>query len=256
MSKQTKFSKNKHQFIFGLNGCENLLKSNKYSIISVDLMEGGNASRKGELKHILHKVSNKVKMLPRDTFLKKYDQFRTQGIVVYFQGAILQKPKSYNNTDGNIGLLILDNIEDPQNAGQILRTAECSGIDGVVFPGHHSVGATPTVLQVSQGAFVHLNLYQCGNLKQYIEKLKQQGFWIVALENGIDAKPWYEIDLKGKIAIIVGSEGKGIRQNILKACDFKATIPMQGKVNSLNVSAAVSAMVLERERQILSANSE
>lgn len=252
MGKQTKHSRKTSHFIFGINGCENLLKTNKYTVLSIELMDGGHASKKGEFKNYLHKYSNLVQVLPRDKYLKKYSQYRTQGIVIYFQGVVLQKPKSYEDIDGNIGLLILDNIEDPQNAGQILRTAECAGMDGVVFPEHHSVGLTPTVLQVSQGAFVHLNLIQCGNLKQYIDNLKKQGFWIVALENGIDAKPWYEIDLTGKIAIIVGSEGKGIRQNILKACDFKATIPMQGFVNSLNVSAAVSAMVFERERQILS----
>ena len=105
-------------------------------------------------------------------------------------------------------------------------------------------------LQVSQGAFVNMPLYQLTNLSQGFEQLKKNDFWIVGLENSIDAKPWYKIDYGGKTVIVVGSEGKGLRQKTIKNCDFKATIPMKGKINSLNVSAAVSAILFERQRQL------
>ena len=150
----------------------------------------------------------------------------------------------------SICLLALDQIEDPQNFGQIIRTAECAGLNGIIIPKHHSAPITDTVLQVSQGAFVNMPLYEVTNLKNEFQQLKDNGFWIVGLENSIDAKPWHEIKYKGKTVIVVGSEGKGIREKVLESCDFKATIPMQGKTNSLNVSAAVSAIVFERLRQI------
>ena len=93
-------------------------------------------------------------------------------------------------------------------------------------------------------------LYQITNLSQGFKDLKKNDFWIVGLENSIDAKSWYKIDYTGKTVIVVGSEGKGLRQKTIKNCDFKATIPMKGKINSLNVSAAVSAILFERQRQL------
>ena len=83
-----------------------------------------------------------------------------------------------------------------------------------------------------------------------LEKLKNDGYWIVAMENGLDAKEWHKIDYKGKIVIVAGSEGRGIKKIVLDNCDFQATIPMQGSINSLNVSAAVSVLLFERLRQI------
>jgi tRNA G18 (ribose-2'-O)-methylase SpoU len=87
-------------------------------------------------------------------------------------------------------------------------------------------------------------------LNRSLEQLKDDGFWVVAMENSVDAQPWHQIDYKGKIAIVAGSEGRGIKKIILDNCDFKTTIPMQGNVNSLNVSAAVSVVLFERLRQL------
>jgi 23S rRNA (guanosine2251-2'-O)-methyltransferase len=149
--------------------------------------------------------------------------------------------------------MAMDNVEDPQNLGQIIRTAECAGLDGILIPEHGNVQITNSVLQVSQGAFMHLPLYTCGNLHQQLRNLKSQGFWIVGVENSIQAKDWYDLDYKRKIVIVMGSEGKGIRPVIINICDEVLTIPMQGKVNSLNVSAAVSVVLFERHRQMLQA---
>jgi 23S rRNA (guanosine2251-2'-O)-methyltransferase len=142
-------------------------------------------------------------------------------------------------------------VEDPQNLGQIIRTAECGGIDGIILPEHHSAGLTQTTMQISQGAFVHIPIYRCTNIRHQIKNLKKDGFWVYALENSIKAKPWHEIDLTGKSAIVLGSEGQGIRKLVLEECDVHATIPMSGSINSLNVSAATSAIVFERLRQTL-----
>ena len=119
-----------------------------------------------------------------------------------------------------------------------------------ILPKHRSVHLSNSVLQVSQGAFFHLNIYVETNLVSTIEYLKSKGFWIIGLENSIDSKEWHDIDYKGKIAIVVGSEGEGIRRLVKKSCDFLTTIKMNGKINSLNVSAAVSAILFERQRQL------
>ena len=105
-------------------------------------------------------------------------------------------------------------------------------------------------MQVSQGAFCNLNFFICNNLRNTIRALKENDFWIVALENTEKSKNWYEIDLSGKIGIILGSEGKGVRRLTLDDSDFIAKIPMMGNINSLNVSAAGSTILFERLRQI------
>ena len=145
---------------------------------------------------------------------------------------------------------MLDGIEDPQNLGQIIRTSECAGIDGIIISKHSNCGITDTVLQVSQGAFTQVPIHIVSNLNQTATQLKKEDFWITAVENGIQSKNWYEIDFKGKMLIIVGSEGRGIKKLNLENSDFQTTIPMQGEINSLNVSAAVSAILFERLRQL------
>ena len=110
-------------------------------------------------------------------------------------------------------IVVLDQIKDPQNFGQIIRTAECAGINGILFPQHHSVPITQTVLQVSQGAFVNMSLYQLTNLSQGFEELKKNDFWIIGLENSIDANA-HEINIfirdGGKTEIIVSRSSAGL----------------------------------------------
>jgi 23S rRNA (guanosine2251-2'-O)-methyltransferase len=239
--------------VYGINNCEQILTSKKVRIHHVDLMKEGTAWKRTKLVN-LAKSGGKARIYGKPDFLKRYAGMRTQGIVVHFDGRNLihdRLPDFSNSPEKDICLLFADNVEDPQNLGQIIRTAECAGIQGLVIPRHHSAGITSTVLQVSQGAFLHLPLYVVGNIRNVLLKLKKEGFWTVAVENGIMAKPWYEPDYTGKIAFVVGSEGKGIRDLVVKTCDIKATIPMHGKTGSLNVSAAVSAIIFERNRQVL-----
>ena len=237
-------------FVYGINGCRQILLARHFQILYIDLMKDGNASRKSSLTSSINKNKIRVNQIPKDTFLKKYKGLRTQGIVIYFKGSIYKKLPDFKNSKSDLILLLLDNIEDPQNLGQIIRTAECGGVDGIILPEHNSVGLTQTAIQVSQGAFVHIPIYKCNNLRNQLNSLKKDGFWTIALENSIKAKPWHEINMKGKVAVVIGSEGRGIRDLVLKSCDFYSTIPMMGKINSLNVSATVSALVFERLRQL------
>ncbi len=241
----------KTQFtIYGINNSIAILESKRFTVSKIDIVRNGRAEKDDYLMHLVSKLTFQPKFYAKPGFFQKYPEGRTQGIAVVIDGRIAKNELPDYSEKESICLLALDQIEDPQNFGQIIRTAECAGINGIIIPKHHSAPITDTVLQVSQGAFVNMPLYEVTNLKNEFQQLKDNGFWIVGLENSIDAKPWHEIQYKGKTVIVVGSEGKGIREKVLESCDFKATIPMQGKTNSLNVSAAVSAIVFERLRQI------
>ena len=241
----------KAQFtIYGMNNTIAILESKRFTISKIDIVKNGRAEKDDFLMHLVSKLALQPKFYDKRGFFQKYPDGRNQGIAVVIDGRIIKNELSDYSKKESICLLALDQIEDPQNFGQIIRTAECAGINGIIIPKHHSAPVTDTVLQVSQGAFVNMPLYEVTNLKNEFQQLKNNGFWIVGLENSIDAKPWHEIEYKGKMVIVVGSESKGIRKKVLESCDFKGTIPMQGKTNSLNVSAAVSAVVFERLRQI------
>lgn len=250
LPKNSKREKEKFHTIWGMNNSLAVLDSESYKVIAITLLDNYKAYKSQKVQAFCERNPSIIKILQKTEFLRKYDEFRTQGIVVQFTGKTISEIPDYSDTSGDICLILLDQITDPQNLGQIIRTSECAGVNGIVLPENHSVGLTDSVLQVSQGAFVYQPIYRCGNVHQTLNKLKDQGFWVIGVENSINAKPWYEIDYSGKVVIIVGSEGKGIRPLVLKTCDFLATIPMQGKVNSLNVTAAVSAILFERNRQL------
>ena len=251
MVKQTKKKKRDFFQVYGINGTSNIIQAKKINIVRIDIMLGGMAEKKSWVVNLSKNKLLPIHRIPKVQFLKQYPGKRTQGIVVTFMGKIIKDIPSFGKESNNTCLLAMDNVEDPQNLGQIIRTAECAGIDGILIPDHGNVQTTNTVLQVSQGAFIHLPLYNCGNLHQQLRNLKSQGFWIVGLENSIQSKSWHELDYQRKLVIVMGSEGKGIRPIIRKTCDDLLTIPMGGKLNSLNVSAAVSAVLFERHRQML-----
>ena len=239
-----------HQ-IFGVNSILSVLKSNKYLIQKIEILENSSVTNNVEIKELLKTFSSQINYFNRDVFDKKYGNKRTQGIVVTFSGSMTNTLPLFKEIDDNYCLLIVDNVTDPQNFGQIIRTSECAGVDGIIIPERNSIGITDTVLQVSQGAFCNMPIYTVTNLSQTLSQLKEYDFWTIAVENGIDAKSWDQIDYNGKIAIVIGSEGQGIKPIVLKSCDFQATIPMQGNTSSLNVSAATATVLFERLRQII-----
>ncbi|MCI9233564.1 MAG: 23S rRNA (guanosine(2251)-2'-O)-methyltransferase RlmB [Bacilli bacterium] len=144
-------------------------------------------------------------------------------------------------------LILLDHLEDPHNLGAIIRTSEAAGVDGIVIPKNRSVGVNATVLKTSAGAAKNMNIAMVTNLKQTIEFLKKQGFWIVGTD--MQGTDFEKIDYRGKIAIIIGNEGNGMARLIKESCDFIASIPMYGEVNSLNASVAAGIMIYEAVKQ-------
>lgn len=145
-------------------------------------------------------------------------------------------------------LLILDSIQDTHNVGAILRSADCSGVDGIIITKHNSAPINETVVKTSAGATEHVKIAQVNNLAQTIDELKENGFWIVGsyLEG---AKEYTKVDYKMPVAVVVGNEEKGIRKLTADKCDHLIKIPMKGKIQSLNVSVATGILLFEILRQ-------
>jgi 23S rRNA (guanosine2251-2'-O)-methyltransferase len=145
--------------------------------------------------------------------------------------------------------LLLDCITDPHNFGAILRSAEVAGCRGVIVAKDRSCPVTSVVEKTASGALSHLALCQVTNLSRAIEELKSAGVWCYGLAGDEDAQELFSVDLKGNLALVVGSEGKGLRPNIRKHCDGLLSIPMAGQVNSLNASVAAGVALFEVVRQ-------
>ena len=239
-------------FVYGINNVLAVLESNKYFIDSIKIMNNSTAIGNTQLNNSLLGFNTCIEYLDKKSFISLYNYKHTQGIIVFFSGNLLSDFNSIdlNRSNKNICYIIIDQITDPQNLGQIIRTCECAGVDGIILPKHGSVHMTNTVLQVSQGAFTNVDIYMVTNLTTTMKFLKENGFWITGMENSINASKWHDIDYTKKVGIVFGSESKGIRELVKKTCDFMATIPMQGKINSLNVSASISSILFERLRQI------
>jgi len=145
-------------------------------------------------------------------------------------------------------LVFLDEVEDPQNLGAIVRSAEAAGVDGLILPERHSVGLTAAVYQASAGALEHLKVARVKNLARALEEVKGQGIWVVGAEARA-AGLWFEFDYTQPVALVFGSEGRGLRPLVRKHCDRLLSIPLVGKTNSLNVAAAAAIFLFEVLRQ-------
>jgi 23S rRNA (guanosine2251-2'-O)-methyltransferase len=149
--------------------------------------------------------------------------------------------------NGPCKLVILDHLEDPHNLGAIIRTVEASGIDGIIIPKNRTVDVNETVMKTSVGALYNVKICQVANLNQTIKKLKDLGFWIIGTD--MDGDDYRTINYPEKCALIIGSEGFGMSRLVKESCDFIATIPMNGKINSLNASVAAGIMIYELIRK-------
>jgi 23S rRNA (guanosine2251-2'-O)-methyltransferase len=146
-------------------------------------------------------------------------------------------------------VLLLDHIQDPQNLGAILRTAEAAGVSGVLIPADRAVAVTPAAVRASAGAAEHVRVAEVTNLVRAMKTLKDEGFWIAGLECVPSAKLYTEADLKGPIGLVVGSEGEGLKRLVRESCDFLISLPLHGKIGSLNAGAACAIALYEIRRQ-------
>lgn len=146
-------------------------------------------------------------------------------------------------------LFLLDNIEDPHNLGAMIRTAHLAGAHGVIIPKNRAVGLTATVARTSAGALNYLPVAKVTNLAKTIEELKQEGLWFVCAD--MDGTTMYDLNLKGPIGLVIGSEGEGVGRLVKEKCDLIASIPMKGQIDSLNASVAAGVLAYEIVRQRL-----
>ena len=144
-------------------------------------------------------------------------------------------------------IVMLDHIEDPHNLGAIIRTCEAAGVTGIIIPKDRCATVNPTVIKVSAGALSNMDVCMVTNLNQTIEKLKNNGFWIVGTD--MEGDDYTKLDYKGKTCIIIGNEGNGLSKSVRQNCDFIASIKMTGQINSLNASVATGIIVFEALKQ-------
>lgn len=192
------------------------------------------------------KQINEIIVLDTVKMTKQFGD-KTQGIVLEiaeYKYADLNKVLKRVEDKENVTLVILDSLEDPHNLGAILRSADATGVDGIIIPKNRSVRLNDTVAKVSTGAIEHVDVCEVTNLNMTINDLKDKGFWVIGLE--LDGTIDYrEQDYKGKVAVVVGSEGRGISKLVKENCDFLVRIPMYGKVNSLNASVSAGLLLYQ-----------
>lgn len=209
--------------------------------------------RKDSLLDLLFSNKIKVEFLPKSALDKKSKTGHHQGYIaetVDFKYCevedILKKAKE---KDEMSFIILLDGIEDPHNFGAIIRSCECAGVHGIIIPKNRACQVNETVIRTSTGAISEMLIAKVTNLKDAIETLKENDVWVFSAEVG--GKNLYQQNLNLPIAFVIGSEGFGIKKTIQSACDEVLTLPLQGKVNSLNASVACGIVVFEALRQRL-----
>lgn len=235
----------------GINCALELVRAD-YPVEKV-LIDKSSGEKFEELISICKEKNVKIEIIDKKGIEKITKSNHSQGVLCF--------AKQYNYYDLNDILnesklngkspfiLLLDGITDPHNVGALLRSAECLGVDGVIIAQNRSCEINETVFKTSVGAVAHIKVAQVVNLSQTIEKLKQNNIWCYALEAG--EKLISDVDLTGGIALVVGSEGKGVSRLVTKTCDDTLSIPLYGKINSLNASNAGAIAMYEVARQRL-----
>ena len=227
-------------YIYGKNVLKEKLNSNE-KINKVFLAE---KFKDYEIIKLLKEKKVKVNYVPVSFLDRKVDGLH-QGVVME-----VDEEKTYSldevisNIDKEYPLLVmLDHLEDPHNFGAIIRTCEALGVDGIIIPNDRSVSINSTVVKTSAGAISHMKIIRVANLTASINKLKGNGYWIIGTD--MEGEDYTKIDYKTPICLVIGNEGRGISKIVNDNCDYIATIPMVGKVNSLNASVSC-AIILSR----------
>lgn len=203
------------------------------------------------IKREAAKKGTLIKYVEKERLDQMSETGRHQGVIAYAAAYayaevedILQKARDKGEAPF---LFLLDNIEDPHNLGAIIRTANLAGAHGVIIPKNRAVGLTATVAKASAGAINYTPVAKVTNLGQTIEDLKKEGLWFVCAD--MDGTCMYDLDLKGAIGLVIGSEGNGVGRLVKEKCDFVAAIPMKGDIDSLNASVAAGVLAYEIVRQ-------
>ena len=235
--------------IEGKNSVRELLKTGK----TIDKVLVANGMRDAESKMLVSVIKSagvKVSYADKSVLDKESETRRHQGFIAYVSdykyaelGDILNAVKDKEDAF----IVVLDGVEDPHNLGSVIRVCECGGVDGLIIGKHRSASVTDAVMRISEGSANHLKIARVTNINNALDEIKEEGIWAYALELG--GGSIYKTDLKGRIAIVIGGEDTGVNKLTQKKCDAVMSIPMYGKVNSLNASVACGIGVFEALRQ-------
>lgn len=221
---------------------------------TIDKLFVQNGCKDGPVQTILREAKKRdtiVNFVEKDRLDQISQTGRHQGVIAlaaaYAYGTVEEMLKAAKEKGEPPFLILLDNIEDPHNLGAIIRTANLAGAHGVIIPKRRAVGLTAVVAKTSAGAINYTPVAKVTNLSNTIAELKDQGMWFVCADMG--GTPMYQLDLKGPIGLVIGSEGEGVSPLVKKNCDFVASIPMKGDIDSLNASVAAGVLAYEILRQ-------
>lgn len=236
--------------IEGRNPVTEVLKSGR----TIEKLFIAKGAVEGSLKMIISKAKD-MGIVISEVDRKKLDEMSTthshQGVIAlvsnYVYSTIEEILKSAEEKGEEPFIIILDEIEDPHNLGSIIRSANVSGAHGIIIPKRRSALVTATVAKASAGAIEYTRIAKITNLNQTIKELKEKGLWVIGTD--MDGEVCYKSNLRGPIAIVIGSEGKGISRLVKENCDGVVSIPMTGEINSLNASVAAGIIMYEINRQ-------
>lgn len=233
----------------GRNAVFELLKTDKN--IEKILIE---KNPQGSLEKIFaeaRKRGIKVQFVERRALDRESGDKRHQGVIAYTSDYVYSPLDDILSCAerGNGFIIVCDGVEDVHNLGSIIRVAECAGADGVIIPANNSASVTGAVVRISAGAANYVKVAKVNSLTKAVEKIKQSGFWLYALE--ADGTDIYSADMTGNVALIIGGEDSGVRRIVREKCDFTLSIPLKGNINSLNASVAlgIAAYEVVRRRQ-------
>ncbi len=239
--------------IFGVNPILEALISGKRSFNKILVAKGARENRLGRILRLAREKSVPVYYVDKKQLDDLVHKVKHQGIIAKIAPIDYSSPDEFINSiklKGNQGVIcLLDEIADPHNLGAIIRSAEVLGIDGIVITKRNSCPITATVEKTSAGAIEYIPIVRVDNLVNFIEKLKKENFWVVGAD--IKGDICYETNLAGPLAMVIGSESKGLRHLVQQKCDFLIKIPMAGPgpISSLNASCAASILMYEIYRQ-------
>ena len=239
--------------IYGLAPVLEALRARRRTIHKILVASGAHPSRLNELVETARRAGVAVEKRDRRALDELTGAVNHQGVVALV--APLNQKRAYVEAEAILDsmgdpplVVLLDGVEDPHNLGAILRTCECAGVDGVFIPEHRAAGLNETVAKTSAGAVEYVRVARVTNLVPLIDELKDRDLWVVGVEGGTE-NVYSEFDMKIPLAVVLGGEGKGIRRLVREKCDAIVSIPMCGKINSLNVSVAAGIVLFEVVRQ-------
>ena len=228
----------------GRNAVIELLKTDKN--IDKILLEKGAQGSLGLIFAEARKRGVRVQFVDKRALDKESETHRHQGVIAFttdYEYYDLEDIIAEKKQENNGFVVLCDGIEDVHNLGSILRVAECAGADGVVIPRSGSASVTESVIRISAGAAEHIKVAKVSNLNQAVETLQKNGYWVYALEAG--GEDIYRQNFQGNVALIVGGEDSGVKRLTKEKCDKTVSLPLQGKVNSLNASVALGIAAYE-----------